>query len=216
MKKKGFTLIELLAVLVILGLLAILMTPAVFHSINDFKIEAEKKQITAIEMAAEDWISDNLVVLPQNMNDTIYITLGDLKSKGYIDKNLRNPKNNQFFPNDMVIEIHRKKNDYKVVCHKDSGTEGLLSNLKEDGPSIQLNGDSVVTVKAGSNYVDSGAVAYDNAKNNITSSMTNTYKLGTNTVSSITTTAGNIYTIYYKVTFHNITQVVTRNVIVTE
>lgn len=214
MKRKGFTLVELLAVLVILGLLALLITPTVFNSINDFKKEAEAKQVTAIEMAAEDWVSDHLVMLPQNFGDTMYITLGDLKAEGYIEKDLRNPKNNKFFPNDMMIQVMRKKNDYKITSHKDSGTANLSSNLKQNGPSIKLNGDSVVTVTAGSTYVDPGAVASDASKNNITSSMTKSYKLGTSTVSSITTTAGNIYTIYYKVTSNSITQVVTRNVVV--
>lgn len=214
MKKRGFTLIELLAVLTILGLLALLITPTVFDSINQFKEDGEKQQITAIEIAAEDWVSDHLMVLPVTFGDIVYITLGDLKSEGYIEKDLRSPKTNKYFPNDMLIEIMRKKNDYKVTCHPDSGTASLSSNLKDNGPSIKLNGDKVVTVKAGTTYVDAGAVASDSAKNNITSSMTVSYKLGLNTVSSITTTAGKIYTVYYKVTSNSVTQIVTRNVVV--
>lgn len=214
MKRNGFTLVELLAVLVILGLLALLITPMVFDSINNFQKDAESKQIMSIEMGATDWVSDHLAMLPSTFGDVMYITLGDLKSEGYIEKDLKNPKTNKYFPNDMMIRITRKKNDYKIDAHKDSGTANLSSNLKQKGPSIKLNGDNVVTVTAGSTYVDAGAVASDASKNNITSSMTKSYKLGTSTVSSITTTAGNIYTIYYKVTSNGITQVVTRNVVV--
>lgn len=214
MKKYGFTLIELLAVLTILGLLALLIAPTVFNTINKFKEDAYEKQILTIESAAGDFTSDYLKQLPGSFGDTIYITLGDLKAEGYLDKDIKHPKTNAYLPNDALIKIIRKKNDYKVEYVMDSGTVSMNSNIKKNTPTIRLVGDKIMAITVGSTYSEPGATAYDASKNNITSSMTKMIKKGTTSVSSINTSNVGIYTIYYKITNQNMTQVITRNVVV--
>lgn len=214
MTKRGFTLVELLAVLTILGLLALLITPTVFNAVNKFKEEAYEKQVLTIEAAAGDFTSDHLTELPGNFGDTIYITLGDLKAEGYLDKDIKHPKTNAYLPNDALIKIMRKKNDYKVEYVKDSGTLSMNSNIKKNTPTIRLTGDKIMTIRVGSTYAEPGAIAYDASKNNISSGMTKTIKKGTTTVATINTNNGGIYTIYYKITNQNMTQVITRTVVV--
>lgn len=50
-KQQGFTLIELLVVLTILAMLAALVVPRVFHSLEKAKVDTARAQISAIESA---------------------------------------------------------------------------------------------------------------------------------------------------------------------
>ena len=63
MKKKGFTLIELIAVLVILAILALIVTPLVMNIIKKARISADKRSIDAygrsIELAVASYLLDN-------------------------------------------------------------------------------------------------------------------------------------------------------------
>ena len=63
MKKKGFTLIELIAVLVILAILALIVTPLVMSIIRKAKIAADKRSVDAygrsIELAIANYLLDN-------------------------------------------------------------------------------------------------------------------------------------------------------------
>ena len=63
MKKRGFTLIELIAVLVILAILALIVTPLVLNIIRKARITADKRSIDAygrsIELAVADYLIEN-------------------------------------------------------------------------------------------------------------------------------------------------------------
>ena len=62
-KKKGFTLIELIAVLVIMSILALIVTPLVMSIIRKAKVSADKRSIDAygrsIELAIAGYLLDN-------------------------------------------------------------------------------------------------------------------------------------------------------------
>ena len=62
-KKKGFTLIELIAVLVIMAILALIVTPLVMSIIRKAKVSADKRSIDAygrsIELAIAGYLLDN-------------------------------------------------------------------------------------------------------------------------------------------------------------
>ena len=63
MKKKGFTLIELIAVLVIMAILALIVTPLVMSIIKKAKVSADKRSIDAygrsVELAIASYLLDN-------------------------------------------------------------------------------------------------------------------------------------------------------------
>ena len=90
MKNKGFTLIELLAVILIIGVIATISTPAVINIINSSRQKAYDKQIEMIKDAASRWAADNY-------KDTrTCISIQDLKEAGYLNNNsIRNPKTNE-------------------------------------------------------------------------------------------------------------------------
>lgn len=212
MKQKGFTLVELLAVLAILAILALLITPTVFTSIEKFKKEASEKQIVMLETAASNWASDKLKNFAKG---TYYITIGDLKAEGYLEKNFKNPMTNKNYPNDANIKIEYTGKTYKVSYIKYSGTTSIESNLDNNGPRLKLTGNSIITLSLGKTFTDEGAIAYSSSGSNISSSITKTIKKNNSTVvSSVDTSSPATYVIYYKVTNSGVTHVITRNVLV--
>ena len=62
-RKKGFTLIELIAVLVIMAIIALIVTPLVMSIIRKAKISARKRSVDAygrsVELAIASYLLDN-------------------------------------------------------------------------------------------------------------------------------------------------------------
>ena len=113
---KAFTLIELLAVVTILTILALVITPIVDRNIKKSKETAYLSQIENIRMAGEAYYSDNFLLKPTESNSTT-ITLQQLISEGYISNNIKNPKKGQAFTENIYIELKNinGKNEY-IVC----------------------------------------------------------------------------------------------------
>ena len=213
MNKKGFTLVELLAVIILIGLMGILIVPSVNKSIRDMLKESYEDQIQTIELAASNWATDNPYSLPAEDGGITTITLGTLKAGGYVDPDLINPDTDKSFPNDLLIEITRKKKNfiYKVV--EGSGTESDVE-YNENAPVIVLCGNSIVYSDLGKTYDEPrcegtsyiGAMAYDNNQNPIPSSLSKTGTVNINKVGS--------YKITYISLYNNMTTSVTRTVVV--
>lgn len=107
MDNKGFTLVELLATIVILSLLTLLASTTITKVVRDSKSELYDSQIELIKLAAESWGADNLYSLPEE-DECKYIVLGNLKSSGYLDSNIINPKTNKAFSSNIKIKITTK------------------------------------------------------------------------------------------------------------
>ena len=115
--KKAFTLVELLAVITIIGVLSLIIIPNVNNIIKDSKNKTYEIQLDLILTNLENWAADNIFSLPSNEGEYVTITLGELKTKGYSDIEIRNPKNDMCFSNEMVLKVTKKNNkyDYSVV-----------------------------------------------------------------------------------------------------
>ena len=71
-KKKGFTLIELIAVLVILAILALIVTPLVLNIIRKAQLSANKRSIDAYGRSAEYAVAVYMLDtadFPESFND---------------------------------------------------------------------------------------------------------------------------------------------------
>lgn len=90
MRKKGFTLVELLAVIIILGVIALITFPIIDGSIKKSKEESLKRTIDAIKQASYEYSVDNDIGYP-GMDAPSSLALEDLKSAGFIEKDLINP-----------------------------------------------------------------------------------------------------------------------------
>jgi len=120
MNKKGFTLVELLGVITILGLLGMVIVPVINHIIDENKESLYDSQINNIKISASNFVSENVFSLDIETGESKGITLGKLKSMGYVDKNIKNPITRQFFDDNMVIIITKTNTEYQYkVCTSD-------------------------------------------------------------------------------------------------
>ena len=103
---KGFTLVELLAVIVLLGLIALIAAPAITGIIKQSKDSLSDSQKQSIEMSAKNWATDNMSKLPAD-GGCIIVSLSTLKSGGYADLEIKDPKTNK--PLDVSVKIERKQ-----------------------------------------------------------------------------------------------------------
>lgn len=111
MNNKGFTLVELLTVIIVLAAISLVIVPAVNNSLNNSNEQAYKVQISNIENAAKNWISDNISLIPDN-GDEIVVTLGELQDGNYISKELENPKTKSPFPRNTKVIIKNVNESY--------------------------------------------------------------------------------------------------------
>ena len=77
MKRKGFTLAELLAVITILGVIALIVFPAVNKTIKNSKEKSYNQQIESILSSAENWTMENMTSL-SDINEN-YLTIEGYK-----------------------------------------------------------------------------------------------------------------------------------------
>lgn len=91
-KEKGFTLVELIAVVAILGLIAIIVYPAIGSVIRNSRESAYNDQVNVIIKAAQNWSVDNATTLPDD--GSVYrLPVDTLLDGGYIsDDEVKDPR----------------------------------------------------------------------------------------------------------------------------
>ncbi|MFA5408487.1 MAG: prepilin-type N-terminal cleavage/methylation domain-containing protein [Bacilli bacterium] len=78
--KNGFTLIELVAVVVILGVLAVIIVPIVMNNVDKTRETSYNQLISNIEQTTQLYIRNNKSTIPgiTDIGNTVVITLEDL------------------------------------------------------------------------------------------------------------------------------------------
>ena len=137
---KGFTLIELLAVIVILAIIALIATPIVLDIITDSKAAAKERSIENIERAAKLYIVSEYET--KNESAPSEITIGELKSKGYI-QNTDEDENKKVFvymnDTDYIFYYEGRDNlkDYKTLNSLiESDTKHIKKNVVVNGNTV--------------------------------------------------------------------------------
>lgn len=118
MKKNGFTFVELLAVIVIIGVLALISIPSLEAIVKSNKEDIYNSQLDNVILSLKDWASDNKDLLPTTNGDKKELTLLELKENGYIDYEFKNPKTNKCFSNSMKLIIEKVDNSYNYSIDK--------------------------------------------------------------------------------------------------
>lgn len=108
-EKRAFTLIELLAVIVIIGVIALIAVPVVNNMIRQSREKAYQEQVNRLIDKTKEWATENTDLLPNDEVDTTFLTIPDLKVGGYIkNEDVLDPRNNQEMNGCMVItyDVH--------------------------------------------------------------------------------------------------------------
>ena len=127
-KRKAFTLIELMGVLVIIGILTVILVPVINNTIKNNKQKLHDNQIDMIRLSAQNLATDNTYILPEEDGEEIYITLGQLRAMGYAEETIIDPLTNKNFPDNLIVMIIKKGNDYDYKINLDG--EGITTSSK--------------------------------------------------------------------------------------
>ena len=154
-KRKAFTLIELMGVLVIIGILTVILVPVINNTIKNNKQELYDNQLKMIRLAAQNLATDNTYILPEEDGEEIYITLGQLRAMGYAEGTIIDPLTNKNFPDNLIVMIIKKGNDYDYVINLDGGTIITSSGITVGNPSKKyiregVNAYYIITAKTAS------------------------------------------------------------------
>ena len=101
--KKGFTLVELLGVLVIMSIIAVIVLPIVGKNVKKGKEEAYQAQLISIINSTKNYTTDYPSALPTSGSTSI--TMSVLKSNGYLDSTVKNPKTSAAFADTDYVRI---------------------------------------------------------------------------------------------------------------
>ncbi len=210
--KKGFTLVELLGVLIVLAVIAVIVFPLVNKTIKTNKEKLYNSQLEEIKSGAEKWAYANIEMLPVNDGESVTITLFELKKGGFLTLDIRNPITGELLPNDMVITITFKNNNFEINVDGNSGSD-IDSEVNKNSPIIILNGNFIEYVEINGTYEEKGALAKDK-DGNIIQDIQISYQLNGVEVPSIDTKEFNTYTAIYSATSNGYTSRITRTIVI--
>ncbi len=112
--KDGFTLVEMMAIIVILGIIALVSIPAINSMLEKQTDEAYNNFLNELNL-----ITENYVTVESNINNTlntngeVCVTVSDLKKEGYISEEIINPKTDENILDENVIKV-KKDVDYNL------------------------------------------------------------------------------------------------------
>lgn len=135
--KKGFTLIELLAVIIIIGVVALIVFPTVMESIEKSKQDLYEIQIRDIEEAGRKWATDSMEYMDNTHLNTIGVSLQSLIDAEYLQKsNVQDPRDKTKMNGCVTIlydeMIHQYQYTYVESRCEDVITHGYFYTYVKD------------------------------------------------------------------------------------
>ncbi len=220
-KNQGFTLIELLAVIIIIGVIALIVSPIILNVVGKSKRAAFERSIDGIIEAVRIDLSDDdfltpreyfyegselsLLTVNDKKRDEIVKISGRINGNGFIyvdgDGNIiiNNICNKEYCANGKEEEIEISKNP-----------TGEVPDLNKEDPVISLNGDSTIYVELNGVYKELGAIARTKA-GDVLEYTTEIHK-NNEVVTSIDTSVEGTYIIIYRTSNNEKTVSVEREV----
>lgn len=233
MNNKGFTLVELIAVFALLMLIFLLISPAIKKVVSGSQDTVYQSQVNTILTAAYNWSLNNPSKLPE-LNNKIYVTLGELEYYDYLESTIKNPETNEDFEDYFVISITNVGSEYKNndAYSKKKGNYlfkaeiDLINNdnYKNRMPSIVLsdltpdaNGNYVTNVNLGSEYTEPKYTATSYDEKNITDKVIKNIFYNDDIVTDIDTNKIGIYYVKYTVIdIYGYANTITNSVIISD
>ena len=128
MKEKGFTLIELIAVIIILGVIAVITVPSVNRAIEKSKTKSLEEQIDRIISSAKNYAIDNSDKLPIVNNEQMLIKVSDLVETGFLEEIPKSPVTEEDLNECIIVTYNETKSKYEYeygACTITSGVENV-------------------------------------------------------------------------------------------
>ncbi len=93
MNNKGLTLVEVIAVLVILSIIALIVTPNITGNIKDYKERTLESQLSSVKGALKNWTADNInkVTCSEDSVEALFVPITVLQDDAYLDEKISNP-----------------------------------------------------------------------------------------------------------------------------
>ncbi len=136
MKKKGFTLIELLAVIIVLAVLALILTPMISDIISNASEAAFKRSIDGILSAAENYVTS--YTLDNNGTDIIYPITFTCDGESCKDGNNNKLVFNGKVPLSGTVIIEEESIIADNLCDEKRCGSGSKNNLIVGNPSTPV------------------------------------------------------------------------------
>ena len=148
--EKGFTLIELIAVVIILGLIALIAIPYFTGSMKTFREDYYDSLSTTVESAGKEFFKDNTKYLPSKELYSSKVSINNLIKQKYINNFEDYDGNECDLNNSYVIVIKKDRTTYSyTACISCPGDDfSTFSKLECDGAWVD-NGPTSLTVDLG-------------------------------------------------------------------
>lgn len=157
--KKGFTLVELIAVLVILSVIALIVTPNIMVSVKEYQRQVYETEVQAIKDSAKNWAADNISELPTNNEFSLVVTIHDLIYNGYYDSEVRDTVNGGTFEDEnhftfVIIdcdyiedELGKIETNYKYTYNAYTSIDDFVINrAKKYAEENNITADTEITL----------------------------------------------------------------------
>ena len=141
MNKRAFTLIELLAVITILLVLAVVITPKIVQQINKSEEVAYNKQIEEIINTSKIYVNQNSNLLQEDIN---VITLQELKNSGLLNSSkVLNPITKEELTGCIIVRYTNNKYEY-MYSEEENECNPIIVTFDSQGGTITKNTKNVI------------------------------------------------------------------------
>ncbi|AIQ38182.1 type II secretion system protein [Paenibacillus sp. FSL R5-0345] len=131
--QKGFTLIELLAVIVILGIIAVIAIPLIGNIISDAKEDSDIATARQIYDASRLYIVGVKDGQFSNSTSAVNVTIADMQTAGYLDNKLSLPSTKATITSGTVYYTDKGQLDYIVIAPKPKGSSDVTAGSTTEG-----------------------------------------------------------------------------------
>lgn len=198
MNKKGFTLAEIMGVIVLLAALALVLIPLVDKQLKDSNQKLYNSSIDSLKNSMGLYMADKTL----GLNESLTISLYQLKQTGLIDTDFKNPVTGEYFANDIIITA---KNVDGALVYEINDENATNNSDYKSLPEMILNKNVIEYIELGEEFV---------VDETDVSSKYGTEVLTTTVNSDVDKTKIGIYTVEYETTYKNMKNKVYRTIII--